>query len=127
MRALTLASLIAIFLTGCARTYTVELFNASDKPVRAEVLTNKYGEDVLAGATIAPGAFGGIGPVEAPWIDRVTLEVRLREDPYGQVARLNLSPGITEAEITVDNAFGAVQINPLLLGSRRPEEVNPLD
>jgi len=123
MRALTLAGLIAGLLTGCARSYTVELFNASDKPVRAEILTNKYGEDVLAGATIAPGAFGGIGPVEAPWIDRVTLEVRLREDPYGQPDRLNLSPGITEAEITVDNAFGDIQINPIRLGGRTGDQL----
>ena len=123
MKTLASLSLAALLLTGCARSYTVELFNATSTPVRAELITNQYGQDVLAGVSIAPGAYGGLGPVEAPLVDRITLEVRPGQDPFAQADRLTLSPGLTEAEITADNAFGTIQISPIRLGGRTADEL----
>ncbi|MEM9066395.1 MAG: hypothetical protein AAGB51_13000 [Planctomycetota bacterium] len=128
LAALLFSLLIGAF-PGCARTYTVELLNKTEQTVRAELVTNEIGPNTVEGTSIRPGEYGTLGPADAAFVDTIRLEVRPQTDPYGQAARLVLSPGLTEAEIYTDGSWGKLHINPTRVGGRTPEEARnpPID
>lgn len=120
--------LCAATLAGCSRSYTVELLNATDSPIAAELRIKKINGDTLTQADIAPGGFASMGPVKSPLTESVELTAYRPGQDAELPARLRLSPGLNEVRVSDGAAWDRARLRfeLLRLGDRRADDLPEL-
>lgn len=109
-------------LGGCARSYTVEVFNRSGQPVRASIVTDAFQSVEKTATTIDAGTFAVLGPLEAPITETLRFEAVSTSDRGTLPVKRDLSPGLSEIEILEGSAWGELRLDVRRLGGRRAED-----
>ena len=103
-----LALLPALFILGCASTYTVDITNSTRSTIQAtlEIESLSSGQSVLAKAVISPGDYRQLGPVNAPLTDRVRISVSQLTGSGGYAERRRLDTGKSFVDVAGDEFGG---------------------
>ena len=113
MRSLPIASALlvgfALLLSGCSQKYTVDLTNSTRSTLVAtlELESLGSGQKVLTKSVLGPGEYRTMGPVEAPFTERVRITVMPASGAGGFSERRRLDAGKSFVEVAADDCGGA--------------------
>lgn len=101
--------LVTALLTGCGQKYTVDLTNSTRSTVAAtlELESLGSGQKILTRAVLGPGEYRTLGPVEAPFTDRVRISVAPASGAGGFSERRRLDAGKSFVTVSSDDYGGA--------------------
>ncbi|MEM1331600.1 MAG: hypothetical protein AAGG07_13680 [Planctomycetota bacterium] len=111
-------------LSGCARSYVVEVFNGSGSELNMRVVTDRLKPELLAERTLGPNEFARLGPVQAPITEAVRVDATNPADPGSLGAQQNISPGLNELEVYTTQGWGNLRFRVIRLGGRDAESLS---
>ncbi|RNC82739.1 MAG: hypothetical protein ED559_13495 [Phycisphaera sp.] len=96
-------------LAGCNQKYTVDLTNSTRSTLVAtlELESLGSGQKVLTKSVLGPGEYRTMGPVEAPFTERVRITVMPAAGAGGFSERRRLDPGKSFVDVAADDYGGA--------------------